>query len=171
MLPLLLLKTAQAHPVVRACPRPTSHAADVLMLSPPSTKRLREITVLRCQAYSSRQQRVQMHMGAVDCFCAAAGIEEWGDVQRPHGGLRQLDECAPAGGYLYLQGVLKAVASSNDTHCGLLAPFLTVRTRCLSNGPWRKPWHPFCRMETNSGACLRRMSAAIPSNTCGCPMR
>ncbi len=27
-----------------------------------------------------------------------------------------MDECAPAGGYLYLQGVLKAVASSNDTH-------------------------------------------------------
>jgi hypothetical protein len=56
---------------------------------------------------------------------AAPGAEEWRDIQWAHGGMRQLDERAPTGGYLHIKG---------KTHvCSTVQPLLL----CCSRKPAR----------------------------------
>ena len=74
MLPLLLLKTAQGHPVV--------------------SQRCRDLAL---QSLRSAQL-------TFDAVYAVGGAEKWRDVQWTHGAVRQLDECAFARGHLHLKG-------------------------------------------------------------------
>ena len=64
---------------------------------------------------------------------AAGGAQEWGDLQRAHGAVRQLDERAPERSHLHLQG------TSTGSCCSCCGS--TAHELALQEGDrfWRMP--------------------------------
>jgi hypothetical protein len=91
MLPLSLLKTAQAHPVVSLWTSSMCTSLSLLLMHPDP---------MRCAAATTCLPN--------DFACtqptAVGGAQEWGDIQWACRQLRLVDEHPPAGSYLHFKG-------------------------------------------------------------------